>query len=113
MSDVRVVRPGKRFLIHFAIHVVLILLYFLPGGLAWNRLDPSVAGLPFSVFMWWVLLPLLIIVNMILYVRGHWAQDKLVSSEVRRGVTAQAASAAAEELAPDEEAGSRTDEEGH
>jgi hypothetical protein len=99
VNDVRAIGPGRRFLIHFTIHVVLVLLYFLPGGLIWNRIEPLIFGLPFGIFMWWILLPALVIINMALFVRGHWAQDKLVTSEVRRGVTVHAAEVGADEHA--------------
>ena len=82
-GDATVGRPGRRLLIHLGIQVVLILLYFLPGGLIWNRVEPVVFGLPFAVLVTALLLPLLFWLNMLLYVVGHWAEDRLVPSVVR------------------------------
>jgi hypothetical protein len=69
---------------HALIHVALLLIYFLPGGLIWNREDVSIFGLPLSIFMWWILLPILIFINAALFVREFWAQDRQVTTEVRR-----------------------------
>jgi hypothetical protein len=66
---------------HALIHVVLLLIYFLPGGLIWNRDDVSIFGLPLSVFMWWIFLPVLIFINAALYVRRFWAQDRRVTEK--------------------------------
>lgn len=77
-------RPGGRLRLHLGIQIVLVLLYFLPGGLLWNRVEPLVLGLPFSVFVTAVALPVLFVLNMVFYVVGHWGEDGLVTTEVRR-----------------------------
>ncbi|MEX0702492.1 MAG: hypothetical protein WD069_10400 [Planctomycetales bacterium] len=83
MNARRVVRPGRRFLVHLAVHCVLVLLYFLPGGLVWNRVAPLVFHLPFGVFVTAVFLPAAIVANMALYVIGHWAEDKRAGSATK------------------------------
>jgi hypothetical protein len=67
---------------HVSIHVVLMFAYFLPGGLLWNRVDPEVLGLPFSVFVEAVLLPALIFLNAAAFVRSFWQEDKGVTEGV-------------------------------
>ena len=67
------------------IHVVLVLVFFLPGGLIWNRMDPWILGLPFSVFMVAVLLPLLIFLNVVWIVARMWRQDLALMEQLRAG----------------------------
>ena len=88
--------PGPRHLLHVGVHCVLVLLYFLPGGFVWNRVEPVLFGLPFGVLVTMVVLPVLIVANMVSYVAAHWRADRLVSSEVRRGVPVRRAERKAE-----------------
>ncbi|MEX0715190.1 MAG: hypothetical protein WD066_01315 [Planctomycetaceae bacterium] len=80
MNSSPVVRPRRSLFVHVAIQIGLLLLYFLPGGLLWNRVEPLVFHLPFGVFATTLLLPALIVANMALYVIGHWADDKQVGN---------------------------------
>lgn len=97
----------RRLRVHLAIHVLLLLVYFVPGGLIWNRLEPSVFGVPFGVFMWWIALPTLMILNVVMYVRGFWAQDKLVPTGVRGDPATQGSEEIAEnDATPPESSGS-------
>jgi hypothetical protein len=66
-------------------HVVLVLAFFWPGGLLWNRVEPSVLGLPFSVFAEAILLPLLIFLNTAVYVARRWRRDAALMAELRAG----------------------------
>ena len=67
------------------VHVVLVLAFFWPGGLVWNRVEPWVLGLPFSVFAVTLLLPFLIFVNMAVYVARRWRRDATLMAQLRAG----------------------------
>lgn len=75
MSERGGARAGTRLLLHVTVHVILMLLYFLPGGLIWNRVEPLIVGVPFGVFVTALLLPALMVGNMLACVLGHWAED--------------------------------------
>lgn len=78
---------GPRLVSHAVVHVVLVLAYFLPGGLGWNRIEPWVLGLPFSAFVEMLLLPALIVINIAVLVRGFWETDRSVTTAVRHGAS--------------------------
>ena len=67
--------PG-RIIRHALIHIFLCLCFLLPGGLLWNRVDPHVAGLPFSVFIETLILPFLIALNLAGLLWACWKHDQ-------------------------------------
>ena len=67
------------------VHLGLILLFFLPGGLIWNRLDPWILGWPFSAFATALLLPLLIFINVLALVRKCWRHDLALMAQLQAG----------------------------
>lgn len=87
MSEPTSAKPSRSLRNHVAIHCLLMLLYFLPGGLLWNHVDPLVFGVPFGMIVTAAVLPLLIAVNMLVYVRSHWIDDGRVSAEPKRDAT--------------------------
>jgi hypothetical protein len=84
-SRVAAGRIPQRLITRALVHVALTLAFLLPGGLVWNRLDPWILGLPFSVFVEALLLPLLIFANAVLCVVQFWQQDLALMEQLRRG----------------------------
>jgi len=66
----------RRLIRHALIHVFLTLCFFLPGGLLWNRVDPHLMGLPFSVFVETFLLPFFIALNLLGLLWACWQDDQ-------------------------------------
>ncbi len=66
----------RRLIRHALIHIFLTLCFFLPGGWLWNRVDPHLAGLPFSVFVETLLLPLFIALNFLVLLWACWQDDQ-------------------------------------
>jgi len=77
VSDRAANRRGPTWRRYAMVHVILAAMFLL-GVPLWNRVNPLVFGLPFSVFVTALLLPALFVLNMVLYVRGHWAEDMIV-----------------------------------
>ena len=75
----------NRLIRHALIHVFLILCFFLPGGLLWNRVEPHLAGLPFSVFVETLLLPFLIALNLLALFWAFWRHDQSTMRQLRQG----------------------------
>ena len=66
----------RRLIRHALIHVFLSLCFLLPGGLLWNRVDPHLAGLPFSVFIEALVIPFLIALNLAGLLWACWRHDQ-------------------------------------
>ena len=66
----------RRLIRHALIHLFLCLCFLLPGGLLWNRVDPHLAGLPFSVFVTTLMLPFLIALNLLALLWACWRHDQ-------------------------------------
>jgi len=75
----------RRLIRHALIHVFLSLCFFLPGGLLWNRLEPHVAGLPFSVFIEVLMLPFLIALNLLGLLWACWGHDQSLMRHLGQG----------------------------
>ncbi len=75
----------SRLIRHALIHVFLILCFLFPGGLLWNRVEPHLAGLPFSVFVETLLLPFLIALNLLGLLWACWSHDQSTMRELRQG----------------------------
>ncbi len=75
----------SRLIRHALIHVFLTLCFLLPGGLLWNRVEPHLAGLPFSVFVETLLLPFLIALNLVGLFWAFWRHDQSTMRQLRQG----------------------------
>lgn len=83
LSDRTANRPRPKLRRYAVVHVILAAMFLL-GVPLWNRVNPRIVGLPFSVFVTALLLPALFVVNMVQYVRSHWAEDMLASRDMSR-----------------------------
>ena len=75
----------RRLIRHALIHVFLSLCFLLPGGLLWNRVEPHVAGLPFSVFIEALMLPFLIALNLLGLLWACWRHDQSLMRQLGQG----------------------------
>ena len=75
----------RRLIRHALIHVFLCLCFLLPGGLLWNRVEPHLAGLPFSVFVETLMLPFLIALNLLGLLWACWHHDQSLMKQLDQG----------------------------
>ncbi len=75
----------RRLIRHALIHVFLCLCFLLPGGLLWNRVEPHLAGLPFSVFVETLMLPFLIALNAVGCLWACWHHDQALMKHLGEG----------------------------
>ncbi len=75
----------RRLIRHALIHVFLCLCFLLPGGLLWNRVEPHLAGLPFSVFVETLMLPFLIALNAVGCLWACWHHDQSLMKQLGQG----------------------------
>ena len=75
----------RRLIRHALIHVFLCLCFLLPGGLLWNRLEPHLAGLPFSVFVETLMFPFLIALNAFALLWSCWHHDQSLMKHLGQG----------------------------
>ncbi len=75
----------RRLIRHALIHVFLCLCFLLPGGLLWNRVEPHLAGLPFSVFVETLMLPFLIALNLLGLLWACWHHDQSLMKQLGEG----------------------------
>ncbi len=75
----------RRLIRHALIHVFLCLCFLLPGGLLWNRVEPHLAGLPFSVFVETLMLPFLIALNLLCLLWACWHHDQSLMKQLGEG----------------------------
>ncbi len=75
----------RRLIRHALIHIFLCLCFLLPGGLLWNRVEPHLAGLPFSVFVETSMLPFLIALNVLACLLSCWQHDQSLMKQLAQG----------------------------
>ncbi len=75
----------RRLIRHALIHIFLCLCFLLPGGLVWNRVEPHLAGLPFSVFVETLMLPFLIALNAFAFLWSCWDHDQSLMKHLGQG----------------------------
>ena len=75
----------RRLIRHALIHIFLCLCFLLPGGLLWNRVEPHLAGLPFSVFVETLMFPFLIALNALVYLLSCWHHDQSLMKQLAQG----------------------------
>ncbi len=75
----------RRLIRHALIHIFLCLGFLLPGGLLWNRVEPHLAGLPFSVFVETLMFPFLIALNALACLLSCWHHDQSLMKQLGQG----------------------------
>ncbi len=75
----------RRLIRHALIHIFLCLCFLLPGGLLWNRVEPHLAGLPFSVFVATLMLPFLTALNALACLLSCWQHDQSLMKQLAQG----------------------------
>jgi hypothetical protein len=75
----------RRLIRHALIHIFFCLCFLLPGGLLWNRVEPHLAGLPFSVFVTTLMLPFLIALNALACLLSCWHHDQSLMKQLAQG----------------------------
>lgn len=75
----------RRLIRHALIHIFLCLCFLLPGGLLWNRVEPHLAGLPFSVFVETLMVPFLIALNALALLWSCWHHDQSLMKQLAQG----------------------------